>query len=192
MSYEKQPGQIENRLDKKELSDIANERLREQHEHQELRSPEKSPSERAEARHEALEQAQSQEKQTDKLERPTDSVETRPNLPPNSKAARKEAFNSIMTEVQSQMSPSERAFSKFIHAPAVEAVSDAASKTVARPNAILAGSLTAFVVVLTVYLVARYYGYPLSGAETMLAFAAGWFLGIVFDFLRLMITGRHN
>lgn len=97
-----------------------------------------------------------------------------------------------MNDVQTQMSPVERGFSKFIHVPAVEKASDVAGSTVARPNAILAGSLSAFILVLGVYLVARYYGYPLSGTETMVAFAAGWVLGVVFDFLRLMITGRHN
>jgi hypothetical protein len=33
-------------------------------------------------------------------------------------------------------------------------------------------------------------GYPLSGFETIGAFALGWMLGIVFDFFKVMVTGR--
>ena len=99
------------------------------------------------------------------------------------------AFKSTMESVQQQLSPAERAFSKIIHNPVIESISNAASKTVARPNAILAGSITACIVVLAVYLIARQYGYALSGAETIFAFAFGWIVGIVYDFLKAMITG---
>lgn len=192
MKNEKQPGKIEQKLDQAELNELANERLKEKYENLEQRSPERSSAERTqESRHDALEQARSAEKQR-RVEGKPDKAEAKRDTPPNSKAARREAFDAIMSEARTQMSPASRSFSKFIHSPVVERVSDATGKTVARPNAILAGSLTAFILVLGTYLVARHYGYPLSGAETMVAFAAGWVLGIVFDFLRLMITGRHN
>lgn len=192
MNQEKQPTNFENKLDQSELDRLADERLRDKSERLEKRSPERSAADRADkSRHEALEQAKSAEVKS-QVERVDHKAERERELPPNSKAARKQAYDSIMREVQSQMSPAERNFSRFIHAPVVEKVSEATGKTIARPNAILAGSLSAFVLVLGVYLVARHYGYPLSGAETMVAFAAGWVLGILFDFLRLMVTGRHN
>ena len=190
MSHEKRPSSIETQRQDPELEALA-ERGREK-QAERLRSPERSVEQDADkSKHEALEQARSVEKEA-KLDRRVERPEAKADLPPNSKAARRQAFDSIMDEVRSDMPPVQRAFSKFIHAPMVEKVSDAAGKTVARPNAILAGSLTAFVTVLLVYLVARYYGYPLSGSETMLAFAGGWLVGIVFDFLRVMVTGRHN
>lgn len=110
----------------------------------------------------------------------------------SSKAKRKEAYTATMNEMRSHLSPTGRSFSKVIHNPVVEAVSEVTGKTVARPNAILGGSMMAFFVVLAVFLVARHYGYPLSGSETILAFAVGWLLGIVFDYLRVMITGRRT
>lgn len=108
-----------------------------------------------------------------------------------SKRKRTDAYNETMSAMRTQLSPGSRAFSKVIHNPAVEAVSEAAGKTIARPNAILAGSICAFVVVLSVYLIARYFGYPLSGFETIAAFILGWVIGIVFDFLKAMITGSR-
>jgi phosphate/sulfate permease len=64
--------------------------------------------------------------------------------------------------------------------------------TVARPNALLAGAVSAFAVSIVVYLVARYYGYPLSGTESIAAFVGGWILGIIFDFMRVMVTGKRS
>src|SRR5690606_6283914 len=104
---------------------------------------------------------------------------------------RAQAYDSIMTDARSHMTPAGRSFSKVIHNPVVESTSNVVGATIARPNAILAGSFMAFIVVLGVFLVARYYGYPLSGSESIVAFAGGWMLGIVFDYLRTMISGRH-
>lgn len=110
---------------------------------------------------------------------------------PASTRERDQAYESIMSDARSHMSPARQTFSKFIHNRAVETASNAVGATVARPNAILAGSFTAFVVVLAVFLIARYYGYPLSGSESIVAFAGGWVLGIVFDYLRILISGRR-
>jgi hypothetical protein len=41
-----------------------------------------------------------------------------------------------------------------------------------------------------VYVVSKYYGYALSGFETIGAFIAGWVLGILYDFFKVMITGK--
>jgi len=43
---------------------------------------------------------------------------------------------------------------------------------------------------LIIYLFARHYGYPLSGSETIAAFILGWVMGLLFDYLRVMITGK--
>lgn len=110
---------------------------------------------------------------------------------PSSRRERDQAYDSIMSDAREHMSPTQKAFSKVIHHRAVESTSNAVGVTVARPNAILAGSFTAFIVVLGVFLVARHYGYPLSGSESIVAFAGGWVLGLMFDYLRTLITGRH-
>jgi hypothetical protein len=107
------------------------------------------------------------------------------------KAEKKVAFKKEMAQLHTQMKPTERTFSKFIHAPAVERTSEVLGSTVARPNAILAGSVVAFVAVLAVFLLAKYYGYALSGFETIAAFAIGWIIGLTYDFLKTMITGKR-
>ena len=110
---------------------------------------------------------------------------------PAGKAERKAAYKRTMQRVQAEMTPAERTFSKVVHNPIVAKTSDVVGGSVARPNAILSGSLCAFIAVSLVYVIAKNYGYPLSGFETMGAFVIGWILGQLFDFMRTMITGKR-
>jgi len=107
-----------------------------------------------------------------------------------SKKERDASFQHRMTHVRSNLSAPERAFSKFIHAKPIEKTSEILGSTIARPNAILSGAVVAFFAVLGVYLLAKNLGYPLSGFETIGAFVVGWVLGLLYDFFRIMITGK--
>lgn len=138
----------------------------------------------------AQEQAKNKERLA-KPERKANNKERRPDgITP--KAVRAASYKSTMKQVENELPPVSRAFSKFIHNKTVERVSDTVGSTVARPNAILAGSFMAFVFTLVIFLVARYYGYPLSGTETIAAFALGWMVGLLFDYIRLEFTGGKS
>lgn len=163
------------------------ERIREQlNEKAGEHSPEKGENT---ARREALDAAHS-------LEQENTSNEQRQNSPaerrsgPISKAERDTSFKATMNEVQSQMSAPSRTFSKVIHTKGIEKTSEAVGATIARPNALLSGAIFAFVLTLTVYLVAKNIGYPLSGFESIGAFILGWIIGLVYDFIKVMVTGR--
>lgn len=175
--------------DKEALKDAATERSRELATERE-RSAEKSKEISADsARHEALEHASKAEREAKVAERTKEAspVERRGPLTKREKDA---SFNATMKEVRSQLSGPSRAFSNVIHNPVVEKVSDAVGGTVARPNAILSGSVFAFLFTLAIYFIARLNGYPLSGAETIASFFLGWILGLVFDYFRLLILGK--
>ena len=192
MSNEKDNfGNFEQNIDKESLRDIA-EKQREQIERNiEKKAERDDPGSLEKARHEALEQATKAEKET----KPESAAEKSPaekRRGPIGKKEREASFKATMKEVQADMSAPSRTFSKFIHNPAVEKVSGAVGSTVARPNALLSGSVFAFLFTLVIYLVARYYGYPLSGAETIAAFIAGWIVGIIYDFLKVMIFGKKS
>lgn len=150
------------------------------------------------ARHEAeqvYEQAAEQERATAEAERrqhETHEQQRAERQRQTSPAAQQERFDKTMAAVQSQLSPSSRAFSKVIHNPAIEKASEVTGSTVARPNALLSGAIAAFVLTLAIYLIARFNGYPLSGAESIAAFALGWLCGLAFDFVRMMMLGRRN
>lgn len=141
------------------------------------------------ARKEALETATAIEKAPAKQERQTTrSHEQRP----RTRKEKEASYNHTMDEVRSQLSAPSRTFSDFIHNPVVEKVSDTIGGTVARPNAVLSGSVFAFLFTLTVYLVARYYGYPLSGSETIASFFLGWVIGLIVDYLKLLMFGKSR
>lgn len=108
------------------------------------------------------------------------------------KKQRKAAYTRTMKQIQAEMSTPQRTFSKFIHNRVVEKTSDIVGNTVARPNAIFAGGLCASILTFAIYAIAKYYGYPLSGFESIGAFMLGWVLGILYDYFRVLITGKPS
>ncbi len=109
-----------------------------------------------------------------------------------SKKEKEASFKKHLSRVQKEMPAGSRTFSKFIHNKGIEKASDLIGSTVARPDAILSGAVVAFILVLAVYVVAKTFGYVLSGFETIAAFVIGWILGIVYDYLKTIITGRSS
>jgi hypothetical protein len=160
------------------------------------KSAEKSTVENAEkreakARAEALEQAVSVERAG--AEKKTKEPSTSPAHRRHGVVSKKErdaSYKKHLKTLQSELPPTQRAFSKVIHNPIIEKTSEVVGSTVARPNAVLAGAVVAFFAVLAVYLTAKHFGYALSGFETIGAFIIGWILGILYDFFRVMITGK--
>lgn len=175
----------------RELGQQQSETLRQKHEKVGELSPESNETSSERARLEALENAVSVEKVSHWKEKG--------HTPPP--AARRGAiskrdldatYKRTMKQVQSELSAPSRTFSKIIHVKAIEKTSDALESTVARPNAILAGAITAFIFTLAIYLIAKNYGYKLSGFETIGGFILGWVIGLLFDYFRVMITGKRS
>lgn len=150
-----------------------------------------------EAQAEALEKARMEANKEALMSKERGGAENKSGGEPTATAIRKVTkkqkdaeYKKTLKAVQSQMNAPSRAFSKVIHNPVVEKTSDVVGATVARPNAILAGSVTALILVSLVYLIAKHYGYVLSGSETIASFALGWLLGIAIDYIRVMVRGN--
>lgn len=192
-NLEKQPAtnkeQDSNPQELEKIGAEQREQIREKLEH----SNEASPEKLEDIRNEALEKAKSKELDAShkKVERQEKSGERRKDGP-ISKKEQAVSFKRTMKQVQSEMPPISRAFSKFIHNRAVEKTSEVIGSTIARPNAILFGSLFAFIFTLGIFLIARHNGYPLSGTETMATFTVGWLVGLLADYLRLEFTGGRS
>jgi hypothetical protein len=115
------------------------------------------------------------------------SIKPQSNL---SKEKLSNSYKKAMEQVQNELPTASRIFSKFIHNKCIEKTSDFISHTIARPNAILAGAVFAFILPLFVYIIAKNIGYDLSGFETIAAFALGWIIGIIYDYLVALFTGK--
>lgn len=146
------------------------------------------------ARHEALNEAReiAQERKENRAKTNAEDSPEKRRRGPASKQERKAAFDKTMAEIQSEMSPTSRTFSKVIHNPVVEKSSDVIGNTVARPNAILSGSAAAFILTAGIYLVAKHFGYSLSGTETIATFVLGWVIGLIYDYIRVLIFGKSK
>ena len=177
--------QAHNHLELEKTRHEQQEALREHHERVGEQSHERDVES---ARQEALERAKSAERYND--EERTISPAERRSERIISNRDRDSSFTATMQEIRTHMSAPSRTFSKVIHNKTVERTSEALGATVARPNAILSGALLAFIIVVAVYFIAKNLGYTLSGFETIGAFALGWLLGILYDFLKVMVTGR--
>jgi hypothetical protein len=183
-----------NKLDEKALESRGNEhteRLNEQRER--AVDKERSGSEKEDtARHEVERAVAEQEKRRQEKTAASPAERRRDAPMKNTKATKDAVFKKEMKRVQAEMSTPERTFSKLIHNKAVEKVSEAAGSTVARPNALLFGSMFAFIITAVVYWWAKEVGHPISGSETIAAFVIGWLCGLIVDYVRIMVTGGKN
>ena len=189
MSAETQPQGPENNIETPKASDEQYEALAKSAEAkaEHLESGEKAAEK---ARVEALESAISVEKGGGEKNRPKEGPIVARRRGGISKKEKTASYKKHMKQIQSEMPAPQRAFSKVIHSPAVEKTSEFIGSTIARPNAILSGAVVAFFVVLAVYLLAKNLGYALSGFETIGAFIVGWVIGIFYDYVRVLLTGK--
>lgn len=138
--------------------------------------------------HEAKELAESHE----------DRQKTREPVPaerrrgPISKKQLDNSFHSQMNHVRDHMTPGEKLYSRFMHTKAVEKASDFIGSTIARPNAMLTGSIFAFISVTILYFTANHFGIQLSGFETIGTFILGWFVGIIYDYASVAFRKRNR
>ncbi|USN96422.1 MAG: hypothetical protein H6797_05115 [Candidatus Nomurabacteria bacterium] len=100
------------------------------------------------------------------------------------------SFKSQMRSAEEDMTATERFTSRLIHAKPIERTTNIAASTIARPNAMLSGSIAAFIGITIVYFISKYYGFQLSGFETICAFIVGWILGLLYDYFSVMFHGR--
>jgi F0F1-type ATP synthase membrane subunit b/b' len=164
------------------------ERLQEHRENAAEKAGKQHQHEQASVRHEVHEHA------VPASEYSKPQSEKRQPLPVNTKADKERGFNTIMHHARAQMSKPEQTFSKFIHAPVVEKTSEVLGKTVARPSGIAGAAIAACIGLLSVYSVAKYAGFQLSGSEMpfllIIGFAAGLFIEWAFKSVRAIFFAK--
>lgn len=108
------------------------------------------------------------------------------------KQEREASYEATMKHIRTEMGVAGRTFSKLIHAPLIEKSSEVIGSSFARPNAVLAGSASALILVSLTYAIARTFGYRLSGFETIGAFVLGWVIGLIYDYAKIMASSSHK
>lgn len=91
-------------------------------------------------------------------------------------------FKRTLTHVQKQLSAPSRLFSKVTHATAVDSVSTAAEKTIARPKGFLVGSILAFVGSAYTYYAAKQNGFEYNVLLFFILFIVGYLITTIIEF----------
>lgn len=186
---EKQNQTVENSVEITQAAGEQLEQLMKTAERSAETTPESKEKQVESAKEKALEKAVSAEKSKKEKDQQSSRRKRHGTL---TKKIKEQSFNRHMESVRHQLRAPERVFSAIIHNKVVEKTSEVVASTIARPNALLYGGISAFILVAIVYSLAKYFGYLLSGFETIGAFVIGWLLGILYDYLRVMITGKRS
>lgn len=104
-------------------------------------------------------------------------------VPRHTKVDKLHSFNTTMHHVRQSLKAPERTFSKLIHQPMVEKVSEVAGKTVARPSGVIGATFAAALGLLLIYGIARFAGFSLSGSEMPLLLAIGFGIGLFVEWV---------
>lgn len=91
------------------------------------------------------------------------------------------SFNTTMHHVRQQLSKPDQILSKIAHQPVVEKVSEITGKTIARPSGVIGGTVAALFGILSVYGVAKFAGFSLTGSEMPLLLLIGFVAGLLIE-----------
>lgn len=124
-----------------------------------------------------------QEKEKDNLER-AENKSPRGKVPiPTTKKELQKAYHAQITKVQSQLPRASRTFSKVVHNPVIEKVSDATGKTIFRPSALLGGAIFGLIAGIAIYLVVLYLEYAMPTWVLPALLIVGAIFGVLVEFI---------
>lgn len=90
-------------------------------------------------------------------------------------------YKRTLQSVRKDLKPSERVLSRIVHNQTVDALSEAAGKTVARPSGFLTGSIVAFLGSSAYLWITKHNGYEYNFLFFVMLFAAGFGLGLLVE-----------
>lgn len=102
------------------------------------------------------------------------------------------AYDRTLHKVQKKMPATTRAFSKVVHNPVIENISDIGAKTVARPSGLLGGGLVAFLGSLVFVYYSKHYGFKYNFLLMIILFVTGYALGSALELLVWLVHTRKQ
>lgn len=102
------------------------------------------------------------------------------------------AYSRLIARAQRHLTPYNRSWSRLIHQPVVEAVSDTAARTVARPSGIIGGGFIGLIGTTAYYLIARHYGYSYNFLVFIAFISVGFVIGWIVELLWRLIRHKKN
>lgn len=139
----------------------------------------------------ARKQEKSKEAEEKKAEKEKELSEKKEPKGPLTKTEKKRVYKKELNKIQSQLPAGSRAFSKVVHNPVVETVSNAAEKTVLRPSVLIGGAVVGIGLGIVIYVAARVYGYIIPNWMLLALLVIGGVLGVLIEMV-LKLAGRSK
>jgi hypothetical protein len=102
------------------------------------------------------------------------------------------AYERILTKTHQKLPKTAQTFSKVVHNPTVDKISEISAKTVARPSGFLGGSICAFLGSLIVYYSASRSGFKYNYLLLFLLFIAGYIIGSILELIVWFFYSRKQ
>lgn len=103
-----------------------------------------------------------------------------------------QAYNRTLQTVRARLPASARLFSRVVHQPVIETLSNVGAKTIARPSGVLSGSLVALVGSGVLLYMARYYGFAYNYSIFFALFGGGFIVGLLIEFTARLLRKRST
>lgn len=102
------------------------------------------------------------------------------------------AYNRTLAKIQLRLSKPSKSFSKVVHSPIIDNVSNITAQTVARPNGILGGSVMAFVGSCVLLYFSKHYGFRYNYLVAFGLFVVGYLLGSLIEIIVWTFYSRKH
>lgn len=96
---------------------------------------------------------------------------------------KKRSLSDNIKNIQRELPAPQKVFSRVIHQPIVNAISEASANTIARPSGFLFAGLLSVITSLGLLIACRYYGYRYNFLIGLVALGVGFALGLLLDLL---------
>jgi hypothetical protein len=105
---------------------------------------------------------------------------------------RAEALRRSLNRIRKHLNKPQRAFSKAIHQPGVDALSKVGERTIARPTSLVIGSIVALAGSSYLFYSAKHYGYTYNYLSVILLFVGGYVAGLIIELLMYALHHRSK
>lgn len=121
------------------------------------------------------------------LPRKAEDKHHRPPLAFVNKELKEMAYQRNLIRARRHFSKTGRMFSRFIHQPVINSLSEAGAKTVGRPSGLLGAGIVALIGTSSYYFITKYYGFEYNYTVFLLLLLAGLILGWILETLYRLI-----
>lgn len=134
----------------------------------------------------------SRPKESEELKKQMAQPKEKTHYAPPNKELKKHARRTYLGKARRQLDPTARAFSKWIHNDAVDAISEMSAKTIFRPSGLLIGGAFTFIASFYYYHLSQNNGFRYNFTAVLLTFIIGFIIGLFVEAIYRVLSKKHK